>query len=88
MSTNLNCEFVEIEPSKWYYLLEDWDAPKMAWDWYEYATAYGPFASQEKAREHLQRHHANPGGWGVCPFQEGFELKGTLKELIEKAVLR
>lgn len=74
MSTGLNCTFIETK-GEWFYLLEDWDAPKMAWDWREYATAYGPFASDDEAHDHLRRHHANPGGanldrYGDRPLDE------------------
>jgi hypothetical protein len=61
MSTGLNCHFYERADGTWYYLLEDWGSPKGGWDWREYATMYGPFPSEERADDHLRRHHANPG---------------------------
>lgn len=45
--------------------MEDWSAPKQAWDWREFSTAYGPFGSEEEAYEHLRNSHANPGGHSV-----------------------
>jgi hypothetical protein len=71
MSTGLECNFVEWKPKEWYYILEDWDAPKNAWDWREYATAYGPFSSEEEADKHLSDNHANPGGSCTIPYTEG-----------------
>jgi len=84
MSTGLECAFIEVEPGRWYYLLEDWDAPKLAFDWREYATAYGPFDSEEKGIEHLDDNHPNPGGWSSRPYQPGFEPDEVLARLIEK----
>ncbi len=90
MSTNSECQFIEIERGRWYYLLEDSDAPKNAPDWREHAAAYGPFSSEEKAEEHLDRNHANPGGYSVMPLAPGvekidLEADETLKGLIERA---
>jgi hypothetical protein len=63
MSTNSECHFFQWgEGGKWYYLLEDYNAPKNAWDWREYATCYGPFDTEEKADYALRNGHANPGG--------------------------
>lgn len=85
MSTGLNCEFVEVEPGKWYYLLEDGSAPKMAWDWREFAHAYGPFSLYDEASEHLRRHHANPGGSLTIPYVGGASPDGVLAGLIAEA---
>jgi len=85
MSTGLNCEFIEIELCKWYYVLEDWDAPKNAWDWREYATAYGPFSFLNGAKKHLRDHHANPGGYSSQKYQDGFKPDEVLLELIKNA---
>lgn len=70
MSTGLNCLFREHAPSKWYYIIEDWNAPKMAWDWRAFATAYGPFKTREAADDHLDRNHANPGGSNTSRFAD------------------
>ena len=85
MSTNSACEFIETEKGKWFYILENYDAPKNAWDWKEFATAYGPFSTQGMADKHLQDHHANPGGYGVVKFVEGRELSETEKRLFRRA---
>ena len=63
MSTNSECMFVEVEPCAWYYVLEEYDAPKNSWDWREHAAAYGPFPTMETAYRHLHDNHANPGGY-------------------------
>lgn len=65
MSTGLECQFIESENNKWYYVLENYDAPKNAWDWLEFATAFGPFNSYKIAHSHLGNHHANPGGYSI-----------------------
>lgn len=80
MSTNLNCEIIEPFPGTWYYVLEDGFAPKNAWDWREYATATGPFPTEEAAREYLCTHESNPGGTCTIPNAE-FEMKGYEKLL-------
>jgi hypothetical protein len=85
MSTGLECVFEEIAPHVWYYVLEHWDAPKQCWDWREYATAYGPFRSEDAAHAHLARHHSNPGGYSVN-HREGHALDAVLTTLIEAAV--
>ena len=81
MSTGLNCAFVEVKPGCWYYLLEDWDSPKGAFDWREHTTAYGPFDTEDDAVEHLDDNHANPGGWSRTPYQPGSEPDGALGAL-------
>jgi hypothetical protein len=73
MSTGLNCNLYERKPGEWYYLLERWDSPKGGWDWREYATAYGPFGTEDEAYDHLRDNHANPGGSCV-------ERYGTFQE--------
>jgi len=62
MSTNSECDFFQWNEGEWYYLLEDYNAPKNAWDWREHASCYGPFKSEEAAEKHLSDNHANPGG--------------------------
>jgi hypothetical protein len=65
VSTNSECLFFKVEEHDkivWYYLLQDWDCPHGAWDWREYATAYGPFPSEKEAETHLHNTHPNPGG--------------------------
>ena len=62
MSTGLNCELIEAPAGRHYYILERGSAPKNAWDWREYADAYGPFESRDEAYGHLAANHANPGG--------------------------
>jgi hypothetical protein len=68
MSTGLECEIIEHTPNLWYCVLQNWDCPVGAWDWREYATAYGPFPSPDEALADLFRNHANPGGYSVQPF--------------------
>lgn len=85
MSTGLNCLFIEIEPGRWYYLLEDSFAPKNAPDWREFATAYGPFATEDEGEEHLNDYHANPGGWSVLRFDPKRAPDELLRRLIDNA---
>lgn len=84
MSTGLECEFIEVPGKGHYYVLEDSSAPKDAWNWREYATAYGPFPSTDAAETHLRKYHANPGGSserGVIDPE-----KEVYKELLAHAV--
>lgn len=87
MSTGLECNFVEWEPGKWYYVLEDDDAPKNAWDWMEYATAYGPFSSFDAAYDHLDNNHPNPGGYSEHSYHESIKENNTLAKLIAEATI-
>lgn len=82
MSTNSECSFIQWDEGEWYYILEHRNAPKNAWDWREYATAYGPFKSEEKAQQHLHDHHANPGGYSV----DETPCKDTAGEVLTKLV--
>jgi hypothetical protein len=84
MSTGLECLIREIEPGQWYYILERWDSPKGAFDWREYADAFGPFPTEEAAITHLQSHHANPGGWWTGKY-DGRPLDDVMKKLVKEA---
>lgn len=85
MSTNSECLFIEYKPGQWFYILEDYHAPKNAWDWMEYATAYGPFASFDTADTHLQENHANPGGYSTHGYREDETHSESLERLIKEA---
>lgn len=86
MSTGLNCFFIEVEPGAWYYLLEEGNAPKNAWDWREFSTAYGPFGDVKQAQTHLMDEHANPGGWTVDPYEPGRQPDEVLAAKIAEAI--
>jgi hypothetical protein len=85
MSTGLECSFVEVKPGEWWYLLESGFAPKNAWDWREFADAYGPFKTEDEASEHLRKNHANPGGSSLCPYEDGYQPDDVMKKLMEEA---
>lgn len=70
MSTGFECEYVEYQPGEWYWVLQDWDCPKGAWNWREYATVTGPFTTEDEARKHLLANNANPGGSWTIPYAE------------------
>ena len=86
MSTGLECVFVERSNDEWYYILEDWGAPVNAWDWMDYATAYGPFRNKKEGLEDLSRCHANPGGHSVIPLDHYLNLPSGRKDKIEALV--
>ena len=67
MSCQRECRIVEIDPGKWYCILERTDSAKDAWDWKEYAEAFGPFMTAEDTHRELDR-HSNPGGYGLVPY--------------------
>jgi hypothetical protein len=83
MSTGFECAIVEVAPHEWWYLLQNSDCPVGAWDWMEYATIHGPFASLERATTHLLDTQANPGGWSEHPYVEGQAPNPTIQALIE-----
>jgi hypothetical protein len=83
MSTGLECLFVERNIGEWYYILEHWDAPKAAFDWLDYATAYGPFNSEEKARTDLYNNHPNPGGSSMIKRDHYEKFSDSQKEKYE-----
>lgn len=90
MSTNSECLILQVRKDQWFYVLEDRDAPKNAWDWREYARGYGPFPTEEAAQEHLRNCHPNPGGSCTAPLPPGVDeldlaADSVLKRLIEEA---
>lgn len=90
MSTGNECLFIQVAASKWYYVLEHYNAPKNSWDWREHASAYGPFATEDAAHTHLHDNHANPGGSSTCELPDGktsldLDDDPTLKRLIDQA---
>ena len=86
MSTGLECLFLEKNDGEWYYILENWNAPKHAWDWLDYATAYGPFNSEAKAREDLSTNHANPGGSSMIRRDHYKQLSDSQREKYEDLI--
>lgn len=85
MSTGLNCEFYEMADGEWYYVLEEWNAPKMAFNWREFAECYGPFTTQDEARQHLHDHHANPGGSMTIRYTDDY-FDGYDDEVLKKLI--
>ena len=85
MSTNSECQIIEYQPGQWYYVLEDYNAPKNAWDWRENACAYGPFGLADEAMKHLHDNHANPGAHWNIPHDEVEEDDEVLQKLIADA---
>ena len=91
MSTNSNCDVIEVNRGTWYYLLEDSNAPKNAWDWREHARAYGPFKGIPETLAHLGENHPNPGGYSVRGLPVGapdldLAKSPVLRTLIENAI--
>jgi len=86
MSTGLECLFLERSQGRWFYILEHWDAPKHAFDWLDYATAYGPFTSKELAQEDLDNNHPNPGGWSVIDASHFDTLTKSMQEKLEDLI--
>lgn len=63
MSTGLECEIVNLNDGRSFYVLQNAFCPESAWDWREHEpTVGGPFPGQEAAEKHLRQNHANPGG--------------------------
>lgn len=90
MSASRNCLIIEIRPDNWYYVLERIGAPQHANDWMDHAQAFGPFATDGAASEHLFKYHSNPGSSETVPLPSGrtaydFTGEPTLAALIEGA---
>jgi hypothetical protein len=85
MSTGLECRFIEYQLGQWYYILQNWNCPVGAWDWREYATAYGPFSNQEAAEAHLSHNHANPGGCSIGAYHESYAKDEVYQKLVKDA---
>ena len=90
MSTNSECLFVQKSTDAWFYILESPFKDGGGWDWRNTADAYGPFATEDAAQEHLRDNHANPGGYNVQPLAEGMteiDLSNddVLKRLLDEA---
>jgi hypothetical protein len=75
MSSGLECEFFEPSPGVWYYALQDGSCPHDYNDWRDFATAYGPFSSQDEANQHLRDNHCNPGGSYSTDFSDMSRMK-------------
>lgn len=65
MSTGAECRFEEREPRKWYYKIQRYPYGET-----EDFEEHGPFSSFSKAEKHLERNHANPGGYDVAPHPD------------------
>lgn len=78
---------IEVLPEQWYYILEDYDAPKNSNDWREHARAYGPFGNEDTAYTHLRNNHANPGSSSTEPYNPEWKDKKdpVLDKLIAEA---
>lgn len=90
MSSNSECEIVQVTVDTWYYLLET-SQSNLFDNWREMALCQGPFASEAQATEHLRYHHSNPGGHCVLALEPGepdldLDKDPVLKEAIEDAV--
>lgn len=76
MSTGADCHVYEKEAGKWYYDLQRWPYGESQ----DYDTE-GPFATYREATDHLHKHHANPGGYGIT------RLPGCKHDLLSKSAL-
>lgn len=85
MSTGLECNFIEVAPGKWFYVLQDGNCPVQCWDWREYATAYGPFPTLDVAQAHLRKWHANPGGYSTEEYSADYKPDEVMAGLIATA---
>ena len=85
MSTGLECEFVEYTPGTWYYVLQYKFPSAQEEDWWDYAHAFGPFASYDAAWDHLRRTQPNPGGHLYSEYDPQYMGLETLRNLIAEA---
>lgn len=90
MSTNCECQFLQVEQDKWYYILERDHVRGNMGDWRDNADCYGPFKVLDAAEKHLGDNHANPGGWWTQELAAGVDKRDlstddVLRGLIEGA---
>ncbi len=83
MSIGLECCFVERNFGEWYYLLENSTTPKNAYDWRDYANAYGPFKSQDLAHKDLIANHSSLDRFSVINYDHYSRLSVSQKESYE-----
>lgn len=50
----MECILIERKNREWYYIIEKLDAPRNAYNWLDYAYAFGPFNSEAEIREILK----------------------------------
>lgn len=86
MSTGLECNLVEVEPNKWYYLLQQGNCPVQCWDWREHADCHGPFSTEAAALQHLDDNHANPGGYSTRAYTPEYKPDEVMQRLIAAAI--
>jgi len=84
-------EFVERRPGDWFFVLGAyWGSA--AWDWREDAMAYGPFGSEQEARECQVHDHPGPSGSRVLTHdryrQDEFHEDKLYVRLFEEALAR
>ncbi len=87
MSVDRELEFIEPEEGRWFYVLEDWSAPRNAWDWHEHVSCYGPFESHEAACYHQYNISRISTGGSTITDHSSFEMTPLLGQLIESATL-
>jgi hypothetical protein len=78
---NRKLEFIEPEPGKWFYILEN------SRGWHESASCYGPFASLEAAEEHQYDFSYISTPRATITAQDTFMPNETISILIKTATL-
>jgi hypothetical protein len=93
-STNSECNFMEVRPGEWWYLLDQWrpgydddgeEEEDHRWDWREDAIAEGPFKTFEEAQAHLRNNHANPGGYSKIEYHPDYKIDELLQSKMAEA---
>jgi hypothetical protein len=75
MSTGADLRYVEKEAGEWYYEYQCYP-----YGCNEDYDVYGPFSSEEAARQHCDENHANAGGsWTIRYEGKTNELSGEPK---------
>jgi hypothetical protein len=59
----MECCILERNYNEWFLIVENADAPLGAYDWKDYATAYGPFYSIMLAQDYLAEHFPQADCW-------------------------
>lgn len=87
MGQSRELHYIEPEPKRWFYVLEDADAPKDAWDWHDHAKCYGPFETDHEAHDHLFRESGVRTTGATITGHEDYRPSLSLERLIARATL-
>jgi hypothetical protein len=81
-----SCLYIEVEPDVWFYLAENEDSPEEAWDWREYATAFGPFDGLGDAMNHRAENRSDISGCEIRHYDADRPKAEIVRAKIDEAL--